>query len=108
MPNSPIQVVLHSDNFPTAREKTGGGLHKEFYDTDPPASVAHKNTITSSLRTLKADLEHNEFSEIGFAKVVLKRAGWAKSHRPTHALFKRDVAPVVGAGGVGELFVEVS
>jgi hypothetical protein len=108
MPNSPIQVVLHSDNFLTAREKSGGGFHKEFYDTDPSAFAAHKDAITSSLRVIKAELEQNEFSEIGFAKVVLKRSGWAKSHRPTHALFKSDVAPVVGAGGVGELFVEVS
>jgi hypothetical protein len=108
MPNSPIQVVLHTDNFLTARETGGGGLNKEFYENNDDGFMAHKSAITQSLRNLTGDLERNEFSEIGFAKVVLKRSGWAKSHRPTHTLFKSDVAPIVGAGGVGELFVEIN
>ena len=108
MPNSPIQVVLHTDNFLTTRDKSGGGLHKEFYENNDSGFATHKTTITQSLRNLGEDLSHNEFSEVGFAKVVLKRSGWAKSHRPTHALFKRDVAPIVGAGGVGELFIEIN
>jgi len=108
VPNSPIQVVLHTDNFLAARDKSGGGLNKEFYENNDSGFAAHKSAITQSLRNLSDDLERNEFSEVGFAKVVLKRSGWAKSHRPTHALFKRDVAPIVGAGGVGELFVEIN
>jgi hypothetical protein len=108
MPNSPIQVVLHTDNFLTAREAGGGGLNKEFYENNDAGFTTHKAAITQSLKNLSDELEHNEFSGVGFAKVVLKRSGWAKSHRPTHALFKRSIAPIVGAGGVGELFVEVN
>ncbi|MDD3182777.1 MAG: S8 family peptidase [Alphaproteobacteria bacterium] len=108
MPNSPIQVVLNSDNFLTAREAGGGGLHKEFYENNPAEFISHKAAITKSLTDFSASLDHNEFADMGYAKLVLKRAGWAKSHRPTHSIFRHDVAPIVGAGGVGELYVELN
>lgn len=108
MPNSPIQVVLNSDNFLTAREAGGGGLRKEFYEQDPSGFSTHKATLKQSLTNLSASLDHNEYTEMGYAKVVLKRAGWAKSHRPTHSIFRPDIAPIVGAGGIGELYVEIN
>jgi hypothetical protein len=108
MPNSPIQVVLNSDNFLTAREAGGGGLHKEFYEDDPTGFVTHKTFVKKSLSDLSENLGRNEFGDVGYAKLVLKRSGWAKSHRPTHSIFRPEVAPVVGAGDVGELYIELN
>lgn len=108
MSNHPIQVVLNSDNFLTAREGGGGGSHKDFYHDDPEGFSAHKSEIVQSLTSLGDELLRNEYSDTGYAKIILKRSGWAKSHRPTHKLFKPDIAPVVGAGSLGELFVELT
>ena len=47
----------------------------------------------------------NSFAKVSYAKVTLKQTALAKSHRPTTS-FKRDVAPIIGAGDLGELFVD--
>lgn len=107
MPN-PIQVVLDTNNFLAAREAGGGGVHKEFYENDSAAFIAHKSAIKKSLTDLSDSLGKNEFADTGYAKLILKRSGWAKSHRPTHSLFRREVVPIVGSGDVGELYVEVN
>ena len=39
-------------------------------------------------------------------KVILRRSAWAKSHRPTRALFKPDRIPLVGGGDLGEMYFE--
>ncbi|MFM2018588.1 MAG: hypothetical protein RL007_2244 [Bacteroidota bacterium] len=107
MATGPIQVVLNSADFISAWIKPPGGGHKDFYEGRDEEFIAHKNKISEQLTSLEQSLTSNEFSEIAYAKVVLKKSAIAKSHRPTGSLFKHDVAPVVGAGDLGELFVEV-
>lgn len=43
-----------------------------------------------------------------YAKLVLEQSALPKSHRPTKALFRRDLTPVVGAGDLGELYIQVT
>lgn len=108
MSNSPIQVVLNSDNFIEARDRAGGGVSKEFYEDDAAGFTAHKASVKKNLLDLGEKIATNEFADMGYAKLVLKRSAWAKSHRPTHALFRKDITPIVGAGDIGELFLEVT
>ncbi len=106
MPNSPIQVVLNSGNFLTNRDiRPGGGLNKEFFENDAEF-VNHKASVIKNLSDLSQNLAKNEFSDIGYAKLILKRSGLAKSHRPSRALLKDT--PIVGAGDIGELYIEVT
>jgi len=108
MSNSPIQVVLNSDNFLTARDAGGGGPSKEFYEDDPIGFNAQKASVKKSLTDLGEKIAKNEFADMGYAKLVLKRSAWAKSHRPTRSLFRNDITPIVGAGTIGELYIEVT
>ncbi len=108
MPNSPIQIVLNTDNFIENWDRTGGGRKKDFYADHDAEFVQHKHKISSQLSEIKDRQLENEFSKISYAKLILKPSGLAKSHRPTKALFKRNLAPIVGAGDLGELFVELT
>lgn len=107
MPNSPIQIVLNTDNFIVLRDKTGGGGYKDFYADNDLEFLNHKNEIFSQLNTIRENQVENEYSEISFAKLILKPSALAKSHRPTQTIFRKDVTPIVGAGDLGELFVEL-
>jgi hypothetical protein len=108
MSNSPIQIVLNTDNFIELWDRKGGGLNKDFYQGNDAEFALHKSNISSQLSNIKKEQTKNEFSEISYAKLILKQSGLAKSHRPTKSLFKQDIAPVIGAGDLGELFVELS
>lgn len=108
MSNSPIQIVLNTDNFIEAVERTGGGLNKDFYAGSDEAFIQHIEDISLQLSNIKQKQKENEFSEISYVKVTLKQSALAKSHRPTKALFRQDLAPIVGGGDLGELFVELS
>lgn len=44
---------------------------------------------------------------VGFAKVILRREAWAKSHRPVPTLLHQDRVPVVGGGDLGVMIVEI-
>lgn len=107
MPNSPIQVVLNTNDFIVSREKSRGGFHKDFYAEKDKEFISHKNKILTQLDTIRKNQLENRYSEISFAKLTLNPLALAKSHRPTHAIFKRDITPIVGAGDLGELFVEL-
>jgi hypothetical protein len=107
MEKGPIQIVLNSNDFIGDRETNPGGSHKDFYAGHDREFKEHKKKISSQLDTIKKAISGNEFSEVSYAKVILKQSALAKSHRPTGALFKPSIAPVVGAGDLGELIVEV-
>src|SRR5690606_5100739 len=102
MRNSPIQIVLNTDNFIVSRDKTGGGGNKDFYADHDAEFITHKSDIFEQLNTIKENQFESEFSEISFAKLVLKPSALAKSHRPTQTIFRKDVTPIVGAGDLGE------
>ncbi len=107
MATSPIQVVLNTQNFIESLEQAGGGPNKDFYAGRDTDFAIHKSKVTNQLLALKDVQIEKEFSDISYAKVKLKQSALAKSHRPTTSLFNRDIAPVVGAGDLGELFVEI-
>lgn len=107
MANSPIQIVLNSNNFIGAWERPPGGSVKEFYEGRDSEFVAHKQLLTTQLSEIKSKLIENEFADVAYVKLVLNQSALAKSHRPTKRLFKKGLAPVVGGGDLGELFVEV-
>lgn len=107
MANSPIQIVLNSNDFIGDWLRTPGGENKDFYAGKDKEFVAHKNKIMEQLDLLKTELTENEFSEISYARIILKKSALAKSHRPSNVLFKKDIAPIIGGGDLGELFVEI-
>lgn len=107
MSNSPVQIVLNTENFIVAHEKQGGGEYKDFYAEKDTDFINHKSKIFKQLTAIKTAQLDNKYSEISFAKLTLKQSGLAKSHRPTKAIFSQDIAPVVGAGDLGELFIEL-
>ena len=107
MPNSPVQVVLNTNDFIVSRDKSGGGFHKDFYAGRDAEFINHKNKILTQLNTIRKNQNENEYSEVSFAKLTLNPLALAKSHRPTQTIFRRDITPIVGAGDLGELFVEL-
>lgn len=108
MANSPVQIVLNSDAFIEALENTGGGGSKDFFAGNDTEFIEHRDNIQNQLNEIKSMQLVSSFSKISYAKVLLKQSALAKSHRPTGQVFKKDVAPVIGAGDLGELFVELT
>jgi hypothetical protein len=108
MPNSPIQIVLNSSDFIQIWDRPPGGSEKDFYEGRDKEFVEHKEKLSKQLGTLKSRQLNNEYSEISFAKIIMKQSALAKSHRPTGSVFQRNVAPMVGAGDLGEIFIELS
>ncbi|MDR3678889.1 MAG: S8 family peptidase [Flavipsychrobacter sp.] len=106
MANSPVQIVLNTNDFIEALENKGGGSSKDFFAGNDSDFVAHRTNLQKQLDEIRSMQLVNSFAKISYAKVTLKQAALAKSHRPTSQVFKRDIAPVIGAGDLGELFVE--
>lgn len=108
MANSPVQIVLNSDAFIEALENNGGGSSKDFFAGNDIEFVEHRDNLQNQLSEIKSMQLVSSFAKVSYAKVTLKQAALAKSHRPTSQVFKRDIAPIVGAGDLGELFVELT
>ncbi|MCW3161309.1 S8 family peptidase [Chryseobacterium oryctis] len=102
---SPVQVVLNADNFIQNHDRPPGGTNKDFFAENNAMFKAHKNNILSQLDSIENFQEKNKFSRFVFAKVTLRPSALAKSHRPTARMFKNSVAPVVGGGELGEIYV---
>ncbi|WP_080239076.1 S8 family peptidase [Spirosoma rigui] len=107
MPNSPIQVVLNSSDFIKSFDKNPGGSNRDFYADNDLEFIAHKIELSNQLASLKEKQTASNFSEVSYAKLILKQSALAKSHRPTKQLFPGNIAPVVGGGDLGEIFVEL-
>lgn len=105
---SPIQVVLNPENFNDDRNKGGGGEHTDFYADRDGEFRAHKQQIKDQLKILRKMLEESPYSQVAYAKLLLEQSALAKSHRPTKAIFRPDLTPMVGAGDLGELYIEVT
>ncbi|OIN56389.1 S8 family peptidase [Arsenicibacter rosenii] len=108
MANSPVQIVLNANDFIEALDNRGGGSSKDFFAGSDLEFVQHRDNLQKQLDEIKSMQLVSRFAKISYAKVTLKQAALAKSHRPTSQLFKRDVAPVIGAGELGELFIELT
>jgi hypothetical protein len=108
MANSPVQIVLNSDAFIEALENNVGGSYKDFFAGNDNEFIEHRDNIQNQLNEIKSMQLVSSFAKVSYAKVTLKQKALAKSHRPTSQIFKKDVAPVIGAGDLGELFVELT
>ncbi|MBO9683325.1 MAG: S8 family peptidase [Flavisolibacter sp.] len=108
MTNSPVQIVLNTSDFIEALDNKGGGSPKDFFGGNDADFVEHRDYLQESLKEIKSMQLVSSFAKVSYAKVTLRQAALAKSHRPTSQVFKRDTAPVVGAGDLGELFVELT
>lgn len=108
MANSPIQVVLNTNNFIEDVENQGGGPSTDFFADNDVAFIEHKELLSQQLHEIKNMQISNEFAPVSYAKVTLRQSALAKSHCPTRAIFNPDIAPVVGAGELGELYVELT
>lgn len=108
MANSPIQVVLNTNNFIEDVEHPGGGPSTDFFADNDAAFVEHREILSQQLREIKSMQINNEFAPVSYAKITLRQSALAKSHCPTRAIFNPDIAPVIGAGELGELYVELT
>lgn len=108
MANSPIQVVLNTNNFIEEVENPGGGPSTDFFADNDVAFIEHRELLSQQLHEIKSMQISNEFAPVSYAKVTLRQSALAKSHCPTRAIFNPDIAPVVGAGELGELYVELT
>lgn len=108
MANSPIQIILNTNDFIEAWDRSGGGPAKDFFAGSDVEFVEHRDNLQKQLQEIKSMQVVSSFARVSYAKVTLKQAALAKSHRPTSQIFKQDIAPVVGAGDLGELFIELN
>lgn len=108
MAGGPLQIVLNADDFRVVPEVNGGGRDKDFFAERDDDYRAHKRQLKNQVASLRQALEANQYSSVGFAKVVLRRSALAKSHRPVRALFKPARTPVVGGGDLGEILIEAN
>lgn len=104
---SPVQIVLNPENYEEAREAGGGGGRKDFFAHKDREFVAHRAALVSQIDAIAGTLSAQAQGSVGFAKVILRREAWAKSHRPVATLFRPDRVPVVGGGDLGVMIVEV-
>ena len=107
MSNSPIQIVLNTDNFIEELDRQPGGTNKDFFAGRDREFELHRHQINVQLENIENIRKENPYSKLAYAKLILRPSALAKSHRPTKRLFTPDKAPVIGAGDLGELFVEI-
>ncbi len=99
----PIKVILPKQGK-ERRTPHGGSKAKPFQKVDPEFRMRLGNQV-SALRRAFVPLARR----IGSApmRVKLHHGALAKSHRP-ETLFSEDTCPIVGAGGMGELFLKAT
>ncbi|MDD4437730.1 MAG: S8 family serine peptidase [Tissierellia bacterium] len=108
MANSPIQVVLNTNNFIEDVEHQGGGPSRDFFEDKDSEFIEHRDSLSQQLNEIKDMQTVNEFAPVSYAKITLRQSALAKSHRPSKAMFKPELTPIVGAGELGELYVELN
>jgi hypothetical protein len=103
---SPIQIILHPENYEGVRETAGGGPRKDFFANRDEEFGEHKARLIAQLRAIADSLRANPQTDLGYLKVILRRSAWAKSHRPLKTLFKPDRTPTMGGADLGVMLVE--
>lgn len=107
MAHNPIQIVLNSGNFVDDQQINPGGSKTDFYAERDEQFAVHKADLISQFAATKASIASSGRSA-GFARVELRTAALAKSHRPTQILLKADATPIQGVSDFGELLVELT
>lgn len=108
MAYSPIQVVLNTNNFIEDIENPRGGSYTDFFEDRDSEFIEHRDSLFQQLHEIKDMQINNEFAPISYAKITLRQSALAKSHRPSKAIFNPELTPIVGAGELGELYVELN
>lgn len=103
--NNPIQIVLNSASYVDDMQVNPGGSKTDFFAQRDQDFGNHKADLITQFGGVRASLASAGRST-GFARVALRTAALAKSHRPTQALLKPEIAPVCGVSDFGELLVE--
>ena len=108
MPNSvrlPIKIVVPRDEDIRRPERAGGGT-KEFGDVSNEVREALDAQVHEVHQYFQASFRASPNLPC-VARVILKPDALAKSHRPVELLDKAS-CPVIGTGGLGELFISAS
>ncbi|ALO68176.1 hypothetical protein AS189_18825 [Arthrobacter alpinus] len=105
MANNPIQIVLNSGSFVDDVKVNPGGQNTDFFAERDVDFAAHKTGLITQFSAAKASLASSGRST-GIARVSLRTAAFAKSHRPTQSVLKPDVVPICGVSDFGELLIE--
>ena len=96
----PIKLIMPKQG--TERRVPGGGTPpKPFREVDAQYRKGLSNQVTAIQEALASQLAVTRTAPVR-VKVLAKAA--AKSHRP-ETLFSEDTCPIVGAGRLGELFI---
>ncbi len=106
MPHNPVQVVLNTDQYMKQPEGGGGGSATDFFEGRDAEFVKHRTKLLRDFQAVRENLHPK--APVSFVKVKLQAAALAKSHRPMDAIFKSANFPLVGTGGLGELYFEVT
>ena len=87
MANSPIQIILNTNDFIEALERTAGGPSKDFFAGKDVEFEKHRDNLQKQLLEIKTMQVVSSFAPVSYAKVTLKQDALAKSHRPTSQIF---------------------
>ncbi len=107
MPHNPVQIVLNSKDYLTTPEPTKGGSSTDFFEGRDDEFMQHRARLARQVASIGKTFQQSGMGE-GFVKVKMRKDAWAKSHRPTDALFPPQLFPCVGGSGLGELFYQVT
>lgn len=107
MAHNPVQVVLNTDQYMKQPEGGGGGSAKDFFEGRDGEFLKHREKLLCQFKAVRETLQPMK-APVGFIMVKMQAAALAKSHRPMDAIFKASQFPLVGTGGLGELFFEVT
>lgn len=107
MAHNPVQVVLNTGQYMKLPEGGGGGSAKDFFEGRDADFRKHRDKLLGQFQAVRDTLKPLK-APVSFIMVKLQAAALAKSHRPMDAIFKASQFPLVGTGGLGELYFEIT
>lgn len=106
--HNPVQIILNSKDYIERSPDLDHRKSKDFYGNLDAEFATHKAKIRERAQNIGNALASSAGSKVTYVKAKLRSDAWAKSHRPTGALFKPQIFPSAGADGLGEPIFEVS
>ena len=99
----PIKLIMPKQGS-ERRTKGGGGVRKPFR----PIDSMYRERLSNQIRAIRKSLP-KQTRNVGAVpvRVSLISQAIAKTHRPEQ-LFSERTCPIIGAGGLGELFVKAT
>ena len=102
-----ILKVKNAKSYVYIPEPNVGGGQKDFCYGNDIEFAQHKAKLIERTSEIADAINNREIKTFATMVVKLKEEALAKTHRPTNALFNEKY-PVIGGGGLGELYVQVS